>query len=135
MKREYKARGKSTKYKDMKEKYDFKFKKAAECQLNKLVEDMMEEQPGQAYSAMKKMGARPGDCENRGDFSIASHQNENLDIKESTHRILKYFSSISQKFEPLDIETSRESQNAALTTSHQLSNVSNCSFQKNWESK
>ena len=104
MKREYKIREKSTKYKEMKEKYDFKFKKAAECQLNKLVEDMMEEQPGKAYSAMKKMGARPGDCENRGDFTIASHQNENLDIKESTNRILKYFSSISQKFGPLNIE-------------------------------
>ena len=31
-------------------------------------------------------------------------------------------------------KTSRESQNAALRTSHQLSNVSSCSFQKYWES-
>ena len=104
MKREYKMKGKSTKYKDMKEKYDIKFKKAAECQLKKLVEDMMEEQPGKAYSAMKKMGARPGDCENSGEFTIASHQSENLNLKESTDRILKYFASISQKYEPLRID-------------------------------
>ena len=53
---------------------------------------------------MKKMGARPGDCENSGEFTIASHQSENLNLKESTDRILKYFASISQKYEPLRID-------------------------------
>ena len=32
-------------------------------------------------------------------------------------------------------KTSQELQNAALRTSHRLSNVSNCTFQKYWESK
>ena len=32
-------------------------------------------------------------------------------------------------------KTSRELQNAALRTSQRLSNVSNCTFKKNWESK
>ena len=90
----------------MKEKYDSKYKKAAQCQLDKFVEDMMEEQPGKAYSAMNRMGARPGDCENSGEFTIGTHQSENLNIDESTRRILKYFASISQKFQPLDIEQS-----------------------------
>ena len=65
---------------------------------------MMEEHPGKAYRAMKKMGARPGDCENAGEFTIASHQNENLDIEQSSLRILKYFSQISQEYEPLIVE-------------------------------
>jgi len=67
---EYKSKGQSAKYHDIKKKYECKFKKAAENQLSKFVEDMMEEHPGKAYIAMKKMGARPGDCENDGEFTI-----------------------------------------------------------------
>ena len=104
LKREYKKRGKSIKYHELKSAYDTKFKKAAKSQLDKHVEDMINESPGRAYSAMKKMGARPGDCENSGEFSIVSHQKENLILEESTHRILKYFSNISQKYEPIDVE-------------------------------
>ena len=82
IKREYKSKGKSQKYLEMKEKYDMRFKKAAQSQLDKFVEDMMEENPGKAYSAMKRMGARPGDCDNQGEFSIISHQNNNLTLEE-----------------------------------------------------
>ena len=38
----------------MKRAYDVKFKKAAQDQLNKHVEDMINEHPGKAYSALKK---------------------------------------------------------------------------------
>ena len=103
LKREYKKKGKSGKYIEMKLAYDSKYKKAAQDQLNKFVEDMMEEHPGRAYCAMKKMGARPGDCQNDGEFKVISHQNENLTLEQSTHRILQYFSSISQQYQPLDI--------------------------------
>ena len=103
MKREYKNKGKSQKYLEMKEKYDARFKKAAQNQLDKFVEDMMEENPGKAYSAMKRMGARPGDCENHGEFTIISHQNNNLTLEESTAKVLKYFADISQQYQPLII--------------------------------
>ena len=53
---------KSQKYKSLKLAYDTKFKKAAQDQLSKPVYDMMNEHPGKAYSALKRMGARPGDC-------------------------------------------------------------------------
>ena len=53
---------KSQKYKSLKLAYDTKFKKAAQDQLSKHVYDMMNEHPGKAYSALKRMGARPGDC-------------------------------------------------------------------------
>ena len=45
------------------------------------------------------------------------------------------YSSDSSDQATLYTKTSRESQNAALRTSHRLTNVSNCSFQKNWKSK
>ena len=101
--REYKLRGKTAKYCEMKLSYDTKFSKAAKDQLNKFVEDMMNEHPGRAYQAMKKMGARPGDCANDGIFFVTSHQNENLSLEQSTDRILKYFSAISQEYLPFDI--------------------------------
>ena len=104
LKREYKRKGKSQKYIYLKSAYDIKFKKAAQDQLNKYVEDMMYENPGKAYSALKRMGARPGDCENHGVFNVVSHQNENLSMEQSTERILKYFASISQEYQPLGQE-------------------------------
>ena len=104
MKREYNKRGKSQKYRSLKLAYDTKFKKAAQDQLNKHVEDMINEHPGKAYSALKKMGARPGDCENHGVFDVISHQNENLTLQQSNEKILKYFASISQAYQPLDLE-------------------------------
>ena len=102
--REYKLRGKTSKYAQMKRAYDTKFAKAAKDQLNTFVEDMMYEHPGRAYRAMEKMGNRPGDCENDGIFNVTSHQNENLTLEQSTDRILKYFSEISQQYLPFDIE-------------------------------
>ena len=63
----------------------------------------MNEHPGRAYRAMKKMGAWPGDWENDGIFNVISNQNENLSLEQSTDRILKYFSSISQEYLPFEI--------------------------------
>ena len=103
MKKEYSKTGKTEKYYDFKLAYDTEFRKAAEDQLNKHVEDMMTQYPGRAYSALKRMGARPGDCENDGVFSIISHQNENLNIAQSNERIFQYFSKISQQFQPLEL--------------------------------
>ena len=70
LKREYKKKGKSEKYMKLKSAYDTKFKKLAQNQLEKNVEDMMNQHPGKAYRALKKMGARPGDCENNGEFQV-----------------------------------------------------------------
>ena len=63
----------------------------------------MQEHPGQAYRALKKMGARPGDCENNGEFQVISHQKENLTLEQSTVKILRYFANISQQYSPLDV--------------------------------
>ena len=52
---------------------------------------------------MKKMGARPGDCENDGEFQVLAHQKENLSLEQSTAKILTYFASISQQYLPLDV--------------------------------
>ena len=103
IKREYKRKVKSQKYIQLKRAYDEMIRRAAQDQLNKHVEDMINEHPGKAYSALKRMGARPGDCENQGVFNVISHQNENLSLEQSTARILQYFASISQEYQPLEL--------------------------------
>jgi hypothetical protein len=105
IKREYKAKGKSPKYIQLKESYDQKMKRAAEDHLQKYVRDMKEEAPGKAYRAMRKMGARPGDCDDDGAFTLTSHVESNLSPQQSVDKMADYFSEISQKHEPLDIAT------------------------------
>ena len=123
IKREYKSRGKSQKYIQLKRAYDEKFKKAAQDQLNKHVEDMMSEHPGKAYSALKRMGARPGDCENQGVFNVISHQSENLTLEQSTERILQYFASISQEYQPLELGRLTQTVQNKLTQFNDLNEI------------
>jgi hypothetical protein len=104
LKREYNVKGKTEKYLQLKEAYDAKFKAAAENHLTKYVRDMMQEAPGKAYKAMKKMGARPGDCQNEANFTITEHINLNLSTDQSIARILHHFSQISRQYVPLKIE-------------------------------
>ena len=103
VKREYKLKGKSEKYKKIKSVYDRKFQRAASEYLQGCVQDMMEEQPGKAYRAMRKLGARPGDCDDEAGFTLTSHVEENLTPKQSVERIADYFSAISQQYSPLHV--------------------------------
>ena len=44
------------------EKFDKKYLAAARDHLDKNVKSVKEENPGQAFAVLKKMGAQPGDC-------------------------------------------------------------------------
>ena len=46
--------------------------KAAQDYLEKNVRSLKEDDPGKAYSCLKKMGAQPGDCSDEGSFSSPS---------------------------------------------------------------
>jgi hypothetical protein len=101
VKKEYKSKGKSDKYLKLKKIYDIKMKKAASDHLTQYVTDMMGEAPGKAYRALRKMGARPGDCEGSGSFTLTNHQDDNLTPKQSVDKMAEYFSAISQEYEPI----------------------------------
>ena len=105
VKKEYRMRGKSPKYLRLKSAYDETFKKAATHYLDTCVSEMMEEAPGKAYRAMKKLGARPGDMDQEDGFTLTSHIEENLTPKQSVERLADYFSKISQQYSPLDIQS------------------------------
>ena len=109
VKKEYKLRGKSAKYIKLKTAYDKKYNKTAAHYLNGCVQDMMLEAPGKAYRAIKKLGARPGECGEEAGFTLASHVEQNLTPQQSVESIADYFSAISQQYDPLNIQNLPES--------------------------
>ena len=100
--REYVRRGKSEKYKELARKFKDNYKAAAEKYLQRNLDELMHCKPGQAYSVLKRMGARPGDCTDEHSFTLPQHEIENLSNKESAERIAEFFAKISQEFQPLN---------------------------------
>ena len=105
IKRQYRRHGKSEKYIKMKMTYDLKMKKAAQAYLDKNVQSLKEDDPGRAYTNLKKMAAQPGDGSSESNFTLLSHLSENLSCQESVERIAQHFSQISQEFPPLNIDS------------------------------
>ena len=103
VKREYRKHGKSLKYKELKSKYDEKFKATSSEYLHKSVRTLMEDCPGKAYRCLKRLAAQPGDHPDEGSFTLTSHQEENLTPEETLEKIAQHFSNISQEYLPLDL--------------------------------
>ena len=62
--------------------------------------------PGKAYSILKRLGAQPGDClDDSNTFTLTNHDDRNLTDEESAEVIASHFSSISQEFPELSIES------------------------------
>ena len=68
----------------------------------------MQEAPGKAYRALKKLGASPGDADQESGFMIPSHVEQNLSAKQSAEKLGEYFSTISQQYALLDIDKLEE---------------------------
>ena len=71
--------------------------------IKKNITDIKSSNPSKAYSLLKRLGARPGDCDETNEFVIPSHTN--LTSDECAERIANHFSQISQEFDPLDVTT------------------------------
>ena len=84
--------------------------------MNGCVTDMMTEALGKAYKAIKKMGARPGDCGEEAGFTLASHVEQSLTPQLSVELMADYFSSISQQYEPLSVQNLPESVRFVMET-------------------
>ena len=101
--REYLKRGKSEKYMKLKKLFDVKYKSAAAKYLDKNLEELREAKPGQIFSVLKRLGARPGDCLDSNTFTLPTHESESLSEQQSAERIANHFASISQQYSPLSI--------------------------------
>ena len=81
-----------------------KYKEEAQKYIEKNVTELKMANPGKAYTALKRLGAQPGDCEDlKAGFTLPSHADENLTEEQSAERIACHFAAISQEFPPLDV--------------------------------
>ena len=101
--REYRTNGKSVKYLRLKSEFEVKFKKAGQAFFRKNIDSLKESNLGQAYNIIKRMGAKPGDYEEKSTFTLPNH--ENLSHLEAANKIAEHFSKISREFPPLDSES------------------------------
>ena len=88
---------------NLRKEFDEKLKKASKNHLEKNVRMLMESEPGKAYKTLKKMGAKPGDMLDDGNFSLMEHLEANLTNKESVERIATHFARVSQEYPALDV--------------------------------
>ena len=105
LQRIYRKEGKSEKYKRMKTEYDALFLKSSKSYIQQNVDQLKEVNPAKAAAILKKLGGAPGDCGDKGDFVILSHQAANLTPQQCTDKLLTYFTDISKEYPPLDITT------------------------------
>ena len=55
------------------------------------------------YTILKKLGARPGDCDDQGTFILPNHVD--IDVKDAADDIAEHFSRISREYPPLDVQS------------------------------
>jgi hypothetical protein len=103
-KSEYRKHGKSVKYQSLLKSYNEKYRSAAGQHLRRNVTDLMEAAPGQAWSVLKRMGARPGECGEEAAFSMTEHVEKNQSVDESLEKMVSYFSGLSCQHPAMDVE-------------------------------
>ena len=100
--REYSKHGKSAKYFELKRKFDSKLINEIKKYKQKIEIEVIEGKRGSCYSAIKKLGLRPG--ENTAPlFQLPRHVESKLSSLESVEKMADYFSCISQEYSPLEI--------------------------------
>ena len=101
----YRTKGRKDDYLKLLREYQEQFTKASKEYIEAKVTELKETNPAKAAAILKKLGGAPGDCGDEGQFTILSHQAENLTSEQSMRNILKYFTDISKEFHPLDVPT------------------------------
>ena len=103
--REYKKWGKSQKYINLTQQFETKLLKSSSQFVRKNVDSILQAKPGQAYKALKRMGAQPGDNPEDRSFLLPEYVRLGLSAEDSADRLAQSFADISQEFPPLVIES------------------------------
>ena len=101
--REYEKRGKSSRYFELKRTFKEKYNKEVSKYRNKIFEEIQTGNRNSVYAALRKLGARPGE-QQTNTFTLQSHQDRGLSSRESAEIIADYFATISQEYEPINID-------------------------------
>ena len=111
--REYLKHGNSAKYKNLKKEVKRKLSEATTDFLSKQTEKVCAKS-NTWLRHVKRIASRPGD-QPPSTFSLPLHVENNLSALESSNKICEYFSSISQEYTPLNIESLPEHVKAKVT--------------------
>jgi hypothetical protein len=88
-------------YIELREKFVEKKRREATKYREKLMREVREGKRGSAYSAIRKLGHRPGD-EGRAEFTLPAYVEAGLTPQQAADKLAGYFSAISEAVEPLD---------------------------------
>ena len=100
--REYNRHGKSHRYDELQKKFDSKFQNEFRNSKEKIELEVTQGKRGSTYSAIKKLGLRPGELP-QPRFQLPEHARNLLSSAESAEIMADYFSHVSQEYSPLDI--------------------------------
>ena len=112
--RENKKRGKSFKYRSLKNSFQQKFEKEILKCRNKITDDVRNGDRTSTYSALRKLGARPGEKQ-LNTFDLPSHVKDNLTASQSAELIADHFGAISMDYDPININNFHLSMREAMS--------------------
>ena len=101
--REYEKRGKSEKYWKLKSTFKQNYENEVRKYKEKIIDDVRNGSRNCSYSALHKLGVRPGDSMSNT-FHLPSHVENNLSPGQSVELIADHFSAISQDYDPINID-------------------------------
>ena len=100
--REYEKRHKSAKYYELKELFQQKYETEIIKYKEKIIDDVRNGDRFSTYSALRKLGVRPGESESGG-FNLPTHVESNLTSFQSAELIADHFSAISMEYDPINV--------------------------------
>ena len=101
--REYEKRGKSPKYCNLKDSFQQKKEKEIVKYTEKVLDDVKNGNRQSTYSALRKLGVRPGD-QSCNTFNLPAHVDKNLTASQSAQIIANHFAAISKDYEPISMD-------------------------------
>ena len=101
--REYSRKGKSEKFIELQQKYLLLLRAEVDKYKNKIISQISNGNRGCVYKLLRRLGNAPGDLV-KNDSQINSHIDLNLKPSQSAESISKYFTSISQEYQPLNLD-------------------------------
>ena len=102
-KREYAKRGKSDKFKELKNRFDTLYAKVSKDFLKRNVDSLAKVKPGKAHKILKKLGAKPGEDRDSTEYEIPEFKDQGLTNKQIADWVGDFFAEISQQYKPLSV--------------------------------
>ena len=100
--REYEKKYKSVKYHELKQLFQQKYETEISKYKEKIIDDVRNGDRSSTYSALRKLGVRPGESES-GVFNLPIHVQNNLTAYQSAELIADHFSAISMEYDPINV--------------------------------